>query len=142
AGDGGIRTGELEAAEFADATPPAVAADQVTSAKRACARLHAHAVAVLLEVFDRGAATADLAYGVRRSHLRVRARSFGQDGERRVRSRICCYPRDFAELELASALRARVHSVAMERVLGVGGTSLQANDPAKLKAWYRDQLGL
>ena len=30
----------------------------------------------------------------------------------------------------------------MERVLGVGGIFFKANDPAKLKAWYRDNLGL
>jgi predicted enzyme related to lactoylglutathione lyase len=30
----------------------------------------------------------------------------------------------------------------MERVLGVGGIFFKAKDPAKLKAWYRDNLGL
>ncbi|HYP89223.1 MAG TPA: VOC family protein [Polyangiaceae bacterium] len=30
----------------------------------------------------------------------------------------------------------------MERVLGVGGIFFKAADPAKLKAWYRDNLGL
>ena len=30
----------------------------------------------------------------------------------------------------------------MERVLGFGGIFFKANDPAKLKAWYRDNLGL
>jgi catechol 2,3-dioxygenase-like lactoylglutathione lyase family enzyme len=30
----------------------------------------------------------------------------------------------------------------MERVLGVGGIFFKAKDPAKLKAWYRDHLGL
>jgi catechol 2,3-dioxygenase-like lactoylglutathione lyase family enzyme len=30
----------------------------------------------------------------------------------------------------------------MERVLGVGGVFFKARDPAMLKAWYRDQLGL
>lgn len=31
---------------------------------------------------------------------------------------------------------------AMERVLGVGGIFFKASDPAKLKAWYRDHLGV
>jgi predicted enzyme related to lactoylglutathione lyase len=30
----------------------------------------------------------------------------------------------------------------MERVLGIGGYFLRANDPAALTAWYRDCLGL
>jgi catechol 2,3-dioxygenase-like lactoylglutathione lyase family enzyme len=30
----------------------------------------------------------------------------------------------------------------MERVLGIGGIFFKAQDPAKLKAWYRDNLGL
>jgi predicted enzyme related to lactoylglutathione lyase len=30
----------------------------------------------------------------------------------------------------------------MERVLGVGGIFFKAQDPAKLKAWYRENLGL
>jgi len=30
----------------------------------------------------------------------------------------------------------------MERVLGVGGIFFKAKDPATLKAWYRDHLGL
>ena len=30
----------------------------------------------------------------------------------------------------------------MERVLDVGGIFFKAKDPAKLKAWYRDHLGL
>ena len=30
----------------------------------------------------------------------------------------------------------------MERVVGVGGIFFKAKDPAKLKAWYRDHLGL
>jgi predicted enzyme related to lactoylglutathione lyase len=30
----------------------------------------------------------------------------------------------------------------MERVLGIGGYFLRANDPAALGAWYRDYLGL
>ncbi|MGW4650115.1 VOC family protein [Kitasatospora sp. NPDC004289] len=30
----------------------------------------------------------------------------------------------------------------MERVLGIGGYFLRANDPAGLSAWYRDHLGL
>ena len=30
----------------------------------------------------------------------------------------------------------------MERVLGIGGIFFKAQDPAKLKAWYRDHLGL
>jgi catechol 2,3-dioxygenase-like lactoylglutathione lyase family enzyme len=30
----------------------------------------------------------------------------------------------------------------LERVLGVGGIFFKAADPAKLKAWYRDNLGL
>jgi len=30
----------------------------------------------------------------------------------------------------------------MERVIGVGGIFFKAKDPAKLKAWYRDNLGL
>jgi predicted enzyme related to lactoylglutathione lyase len=30
----------------------------------------------------------------------------------------------------------------MERVVGVGGIFFKAKDPAKLKAWYRDCLGL
>ena len=30
----------------------------------------------------------------------------------------------------------------MERVVGVGGIFFKAKDPAKLKAWYRDRLGL
>ncbi|GAA1841736.1 VOC family protein [Pseudonocardia ailaonensis] len=30
----------------------------------------------------------------------------------------------------------------MERVLGIGGHFLRANDPAALSAWYRDSLGL
>jgi catechol 2,3-dioxygenase-like lactoylglutathione lyase family enzyme len=30
----------------------------------------------------------------------------------------------------------------MERVLGIGGVFFKAKDPAKLKAWYRDNLGL
>jgi len=30
----------------------------------------------------------------------------------------------------------------MERVLGVGGIFFKARDPAKLKAWYREHLGL
>jgi predicted enzyme related to lactoylglutathione lyase len=30
----------------------------------------------------------------------------------------------------------------MERVVGVGGIFFKAKDPAKLKAWYRDNLGL
>jgi predicted enzyme related to lactoylglutathione lyase len=30
----------------------------------------------------------------------------------------------------------------MERVLGVGGIFFKAKDPAKLKAWYREHLGL
>lgn len=37
---------------------------------------------------------------------------------------------------------ARVHSFAMERVLGVGGIFFKAKDPVKLKAWYREHLGL
>ena len=31
---------------------------------------------------------------------------------------------------------------AMERVLGIGGHFLRAQDPAALSAWYRDSLGL
>ena len=30
----------------------------------------------------------------------------------------------------------------MERVLGVGGIFFKAKDPTKLKAWYREHLGL
>ncbi|MFB6889859.1 VOC family protein [Kitasatospora sp. NPDC056327] len=30
----------------------------------------------------------------------------------------------------------------MERVLGIGGLFLRAADPAALRAWYRDRLGL
>jgi predicted enzyme related to lactoylglutathione lyase len=30
----------------------------------------------------------------------------------------------------------------MERVLGVGGIFFKAKDPTKLKAWYRDHLGV
>ena len=30
----------------------------------------------------------------------------------------------------------------MERVIGIGGIFFKAKDPAKLKAWYRDHLGL
>ncbi len=30
----------------------------------------------------------------------------------------------------------------MERVLGIGGIFFKAKDPARLKAWYRDHLGL
>jgi predicted enzyme related to lactoylglutathione lyase len=30
----------------------------------------------------------------------------------------------------------------MERVTGIGGIFFKANDPEKLKAWYRDHLGL
>jgi len=30
----------------------------------------------------------------------------------------------------------------MERVLGVGGIFFKAKDPARLKAWYRDHLGV
>ena len=30
----------------------------------------------------------------------------------------------------------------MERVVGVGGIFFKASDPEKLKAWYRDHLGL
>ena len=30
----------------------------------------------------------------------------------------------------------------MERVTGLGGIFFKANDPAKLKAWYRDTLGV
>jgi catechol 2,3-dioxygenase-like lactoylglutathione lyase family enzyme len=30
----------------------------------------------------------------------------------------------------------------VERVLGIGGIFFKAKDPAKLKAWYRDHLGL
>jgi predicted enzyme related to lactoylglutathione lyase len=30
----------------------------------------------------------------------------------------------------------------MERVLGIGGYFLRANDPAALGAWYRERLGL
>ncbi|MFF5189330.1 VOC family protein [Streptomyces sp. NPDC000345] len=30
----------------------------------------------------------------------------------------------------------------MERVLGIGGYFLRATDPAALRAWYRDRLGL
>ncbi len=30
----------------------------------------------------------------------------------------------------------------MERVLGIGGIFFKAKDPAKLKAWYRDHLGV
>jgi predicted enzyme related to lactoylglutathione lyase len=30
----------------------------------------------------------------------------------------------------------------MERVVGVGGIFFKAKDPAKLKAWYREYLGL
>jgi predicted enzyme related to lactoylglutathione lyase len=30
----------------------------------------------------------------------------------------------------------------MERVLGVGGIFFKAKDPEKLKAWYRDHLGV
>lgn len=30
----------------------------------------------------------------------------------------------------------------MERVVGLGGIFFKAKDPAKLKAWYRDYLGL
>lgn len=30
----------------------------------------------------------------------------------------------------------------MERVLGIGGYFIRANDPAALTAWYRDSLGL
>ena len=30
----------------------------------------------------------------------------------------------------------------MERVLGIGGVFFKARDPEKLKAWYRDYLGL
>ena len=29
----------------------------------------------------------------------------------------------------------------MERVTGIGGVFFKANDPARLAAWYRDQLG-
>jgi len=28
-----------------------------------------------------------------------------------------------------------------ERVTGIGGVFFKANDPARLAAWYRDQLG-
>src|SRR5262249_29870770 len=41
-----------------------------------------------------------------------------------------------------NGVRGRVRSPAMERVLGVGGIFFKAKDPAKLKAWYRDHLGL
>ncbi len=57
AGDGRICTRELEAGELADAAPAAVAADEVLRAQRARARLHRHAVVVLLETFHRLAAT-------------------------------------------------------------------------------------
>jgi len=30
----------------------------------------------------------------------------------------------------------------MERVLGIGGIFFKAKDPARLKAWYREHLGL
>lgn len=30
----------------------------------------------------------------------------------------------------------------MERVTGIGGVFFKANDPEKLKAWYRDHLGV
>lgn len=30
----------------------------------------------------------------------------------------------------------------MQRVVGIGGIFFKARDPAKLKAWYRDHLGL
>jgi hypothetical protein len=30
----------------------------------------------------------------------------------------------------------------MERVLGIGGHFMRAEDPAALSAWYRDHLGL
>jgi predicted enzyme related to lactoylglutathione lyase len=34
------------------------------------------------------------------------------------------------------------HDDLMEHVLGIGGYFLRAGDPATLKAWYRDRLGL
>jgi predicted enzyme related to lactoylglutathione lyase len=37
---------------------------------------------------------------------------------------------------------AQWQAVDMERVLGIGGYFLRAADPAALKAWYRDCLGL
>ncbi len=30
----------------------------------------------------------------------------------------------------------------MQRVTGIGGIFFKANDPQKLKAWYRDPLGM
>ena len=44
--------------------------------------------------------------------------------------------------QVDNGVHGRVHSPAMERVLGVGGVFFKAKDPAKLMAWYREYLGL
>lgn len=41
-----------------------------------------------------------------------------------------------------SARYGRIRLAVMERVLGVGGIFFKAKDPAALKAWYREHLGL
>jgi predicted enzyme related to lactoylglutathione lyase len=48
------------------------------------------------------------------------------------------YP-DARDSTLAPGLR---QACGMERVLGIGGYFLRAEDPAVLSAWYRDCLGL
>src|SRR6188472_2334916 len=48
----------------------------------------------------------------------------------------------FQRGKVDKAVRRQVHSPRMERVVGVGGIFFKAKDPAKLKAWYRDHLGL
>ena len=45
-------------------------------------------------------------------------------------------------VDLAVGRRVRWHTGDMERVLGIGGYFIRAVDPAALKAWYRDCLGL
>lgn len=46
-------------------------------------------------------------------------------------------------LQPSISLRQRCGIVAaMERVTGIGGIFFKSRDPAKLKAWYRDHLGV
>src|SRR5262249_2313335 len=54
-----------------------------------------------------------------------------------------CRYRDCANIRTVdNGVDRRVRSPPMERVLGIGGIFFKAKDPAKLKAWYRDHLGL
>ncbi len=73
-------------------------------------------------------------------HLRSR-RSEGdrETLERRSANRDCS-KRPTSTVD--NGVHGQVRSSAMERVLGVGGIFFKAKDPAKLKAWYRDHLGL